>query len=126
MRILAKAKRRARALCAGFLTTSAALAIAISIVEVPAGAVSSISQFPGIDTCDAPSVAQMQAFWSGTPYWNIGIYIGGSMRACAQANLTSSWLQQVGPTGIGWHFMPLWVGPQAPCTSFSDRFSSDP
>jgi hypothetical protein len=127
MRIPGKPRRHARALWAGFLAAFSALAIAISPTAAPpARAASSISQFPGIDACDAPSVAQMQAFWNGTPYWNIGIYIGGSMRACAQANLTSSWLQQVGPTGIGWHFMPVWVGPQAPCTSFGERFSADP
>ena len=27
--------------------------------------------------------------------------------------------------GQGWAFIPTWVGPQAPCTSFSERFSSD-
>jgi hypothetical protein len=41
----------------------------------------------------------------------VGIYIGGSDRACAQPNLTSSWVSQ--QQSAGWHFMPIYVGPQA-------------
>jgi hypothetical protein len=115
------------------IASAAAAAAALAVAApahgpgaVPALASSSISQFPGVDTCAAPSLAQMQAFWTNTPYYNMGIYIGGALRACQQPNLTPSWLQQAGPSGIGWHFIPLWVGPQAPCTSFSLTFSSDP
>ncbi|PZS38735.1 MAG: hypothetical protein DLM62_12110, partial [Pseudonocardiales bacterium] len=38
-------------------------------------------------------------------------YIGGSDRACAQPNLTASWVSQ--QQAAGWHFMPIYVGPQA-------------
>jgi hypothetical protein len=101
-------------------------AVLLPVASVsPANASYGISQDQGIDTCSAPSVDQMRAYWA-SPYGNIGIYIGGALRACAQPNLTSSWLQQVGPTGIGWHFLPIWVGPQAACTSFSARISYDP
>jgi hypothetical protein len=92
----------------------------------PAYASVGISQHKGFDACSAPSPAQMQGFWNNTPFWNIGIYIGGALRACGQPNLTSSWLQQEGPTGVGWHFLPIWVGPQAPCSGFRTTFSGDP
>lgn len=108
-----------------FLPMVAALATTV-LSASPANASYGISQHKGFDACTAPSVAEMQAFWTNTPFWNVGIYIGGSLRGCAQPNLTSSWLQQVGPQGQGWHFLPIWVGPQAPCSGFSTTFSSDP
>ncbi len=64
----------------------------------------------GFDTCTAPSAAQMQA-WAASPYNTVGIYIGGSERACAQPNLTAAWLSA--RANAGWHFMPLYVGWQA-------------
>ena len=64
----------------------------------------------GFDTCTAPSAAQMQA-WGASPFNTVGVYIGGSERACAQANLTRSWV--TARAASGWHFMPLYVGWQA-------------
>lgn len=64
----------------------------------------------GFDTCTAPSAGQMQA-WSASPFNTVGIYLGGSERACAQPNLTSGWIAARAATG--WHFMPLYVGWQA-------------
>ena len=65
----------------------------------------------GFDTCAAPSNAVMDAWRAHSPYRAIGIYLGGSDRACAQPNLTASWLRR--QAGRGWHFLPLYVGPQA-------------
>jgi Rv2525c-like, glycoside hydrolase-like domain len=65
----------------------------------------------GFDACTAPSVAQMQAWRQQSPYRAIGIYIGGSDRACAQPNLTASWVSR--QQQAGWHFIPIYVGPQA-------------
>jgi glycoside hydrolase-like protein len=64
----------------------------------------------GFDTCAAPSAGQMQA-WGASPYDTVGIYIGGSERACAQRNLTAGWISA--RAQAGWHFMPLYVGWQA-------------
>jgi Domain of unknown function (DUF1906) len=77
----------------------------------------------GLDSCAAPSLSQMSAFWSNTPYSAWGIYIGGEDRACSQPNLTASWVSSV--TAQGWHLLPLWVGPQNPCVSGFDHFSTD-
>ncbi|MFI2206407.1 DUF1906 domain-containing protein [Streptomyces sp. NPDC020192] len=77
----------------------------------------------GFDTCAAPSTSTMNA-WGASPYRAVGVYIGGNSRACAQADLTSSWVSTV--TSNGWHLIPTYVGSQAPCTSFGQRVSTDP
>lgn len=64
----------------------------------------------GFDTCTAPSDDQMQA-WSASPFDTVGIYIGGSERACAQTNLSAGWISA--HAASGWHFMPLYAGWQA-------------
>lgn len=65
----------------------------------------------GFDTCTAPSEAALAAWRAHSPYRAIGIYIGGSDMACAQPNLSSSWLTT--EAAAGWHFFPMYVGPQA-------------
>ena len=64
----------------------------------------------GFDACTAPSTAQMQAWRAQSPYRAVGIGIGGADRACAQPGLTASWVRQ--QQVAGWHFMPIYVGPQ--------------
>jgi hypothetical protein len=75
-----------------------------------AHAYSAISQEKGLDACAAPSSSTMNTWWVNSPYWNMGVYIGGSNRGCAQPNLTSSWVSTV--QGQGWGLLPIWVGPQ--------------
>jgi hypothetical protein len=77
----------------------------------------------GFDTCAAPSTSQMQAWWTNTPWSFVGVYIGGAVRACSQPNLTSSWMNTT--YSQGWRHSLIWVGPQAPCTTFSSRISYD-
>lgn len=83
-----------------------------------AGSAARAGVFSGyaFDACSAPSVASLQA-WTGSPYRAVGVYIGGTNRACNQPNLTASWVQTV--TGMGWSLLPLYVGLQAPCVSQS-------
>jgi hypothetical protein len=68
----------------------------------------------------------MATWRSASPYTSVGIYIGGANRGCAQPNLTRSWVTTV--TGQGWKLLPIWVGPQAPCTTLGSttKISSDP
>lgn len=56
----------------------------------------------------------MQAFWTGSPYYNFYVYIGGSQAVCGPGGVTASWVDQV--TNIGYSLFPVWVGPQAPCS----------
>ena len=76
---------------------------------VPAGATDFTGK--GFDACTAPSAATMATWLRLSPYRAVGIYIGGSDRACAQPDLTASWVSQ--QQAAGWHFMPIYVGPQA-------------
>ncbi|MER7952132.1 glycoside hydrolase domain-containing protein [Streptomyces sp. NPDC096079] len=78
----------------------------------------------GFDTCAAPSQAAMNAWRAGSPYRAVGVYISGSFRGCAQPNLTANWVTS--QTGNGWRLIPIDVGRQAPCTSFSLKMSADP
>jgi hypothetical protein len=66
----------------------------------------------------------MRAFWQDTRWWMWAIYIGGSNRACGNGNVTASWVHT--EVRRGWSLLPIWVGPQPPCTSYRDRFSSGP
>jgi hypothetical protein len=74
----------------------------------------------GFDTCETPSVSAMNIWKTWSPYSTIGIYFGGSLRACANTALNSAtWVNSV--TAQGWRLIPTYVGPQAPCTGFSQR-----
>lgn len=77
----------------------------------------------GFDTCAAPSTAQMQSWWTSTPWSFVGIYVGGNTRACSQPNLTATWMNTTNTQG--WRHQMIWVGPQAPCTTFANRISLD-
>ncbi len=73
----------------------------------------------GFDTCAAPSAAYLSAWLRSSPYRAIGVYIGGSDEACAQPNLTRGWLANA--AAAGWHFMPMYVGPQAEFGELGDH-----
>ncbi|MEV6975579.1 DUF1906 domain-containing protein [Kitasatospora sp. NPDC093806] len=64
----------------------------------------------GFDACAAPDNAAMDA-WLSSPYRAVGIYIGGSKRACRQDNLNAAWVQR--QANNGWRFLPIYVGVQA-------------
>ena len=75
----------------------------------------------GFDICTIPTLAQLQAWWTSSPYKSVNLYIGGSARACANPTLTAAYIAQM--RAQGWTFIPTWVGPQAPCTTFISHFS---
>ena len=54
-------------------------------------------------------------------YASVAIYIGGQEMGCDYGNLSKSWVQAA--EGMGWSLMPTYVGPQAPCNSFSDEIN---
>jgi hypothetical protein len=83
---------------------------------IPLGATSYTGK--GFDACTAPSASAMND-WLASPYRAVGVYIGGGRRACAQPNLTAAWVAQ--QAAAGWHFLPLYVGPQA---AFGDLTST--
>lgn len=83
-----------------------------------AASVATVYTGPGFDACDAPSPQKMSAWTAHSPYHAIGIYIGGANAACAPSsdpNLTPTWLSD--EAVAGWHFIPTYVGLQAPSNS---------
>jgi hypothetical protein len=68
----------------------------------------------GFDTCSAPDQATMDTLRVDSPYWGVGVYIGGAERTCAQPNLTASWVRT--QASRGWHVFPVWAGLQSPCS----------
>lgn len=101
--------------------------VAASLASTPArhaeAASNRLFQRRWFDTCSAPTTAQMLA-WNVSPYYGLGIYVGGVHRACSQPNLTPAWRTYV--LTHGWGLMPIWVGPQLPCSGYANRFSYDP
>jgi hypothetical protein len=100
----------------------------------PSGTSMTISAAPGVgntetfigqgfDRCEIPSLSQMQTWWNSSPYKTVNLYVGGSSRACANNVLSPSYLFRLNQQG--WKFIPTWVGPQAPCTGYPSRMSSD-
>jgi hypothetical protein len=76
------------------------------------------------DACTAPSQWVMDRWLRTSPYLGVGVYIGGSMRACEQPRLTSGWVKR--QTRSGWRLLPIWVGPQASCSHYRGRISPRP
>jgi peptidoglycan hydrolase-like protein with peptidoglycan-binding domain len=75
------------------------------------------------DTCAAPAQEVMDAWRLSSPYSAVGIYLGGENRLCDQPELDADWVRT--QQRRGWHLLPLWVGPQASCSGYADRMSSD-
>ncbi|GAA4079649.1 DUF1906 domain-containing protein [Actinomadura miaoliensis] len=75
----------------------------------------------GFDTCTAPSLAAMAA-WRRS-YKVANMYIGGAARACAQPNLNRAWVRNV--RRMGYRLIPTYVGLQAPCTRYRQRFAPE-
>ena len=67
-----------------------------------------------LDACNAPKIESLAA-WLASPYRALGIYIGGSNRACENPQITPEWTSAAVATG--WNLIPLYVGLQAPCVS---------
>ena len=75
------------------------------------------------DTCEAPSIDAMRAWHGTSPYSSVAVYIGGPMRACANAALDGpGWISTV--LQDGWGVIPVYVSPQAPCTDYRARIST--
>ena len=69
----------------------------------------------GFDACAAPSITTMSKWRATSVFTRVGVYIGGANKGCAQPNLTAGWVSVA--AAQGWGILPLWVGPQAPCSA---------
>ncbi|WP_328955732.1 DUF1906 domain-containing protein [Kitasatospora purpeofusca] len=71
------------------------------------------------DACTAPPLETMRAWRDSSPYGAVGIYTSGSQRGCAQPRLGADWVRQA--RAMGWRFLPVHVGLQAPCSELSRK-----
>jgi len=96
----------------------------VARATAPGGWTFVLDDYQGFDTCITPSTDATSAWWSSTQYYYIGIYMGGADFApsCDNSALTASWVSTV--ASQGWSFIPLWVGPQAPCWTSGGPFQT--
>ncbi|MFB6894362.1 DUF1906 domain-containing protein [Kitasatospora sp. NPDC056327] len=71
------------------------------------------------DACTAPPPETLRAWRDASPYGALGIYTSGSQRGCAQPRLTADWVRQA--RAMGWRFLPVHVGLQAPCSELKRK-----
>jgi len=104
---------------------AAAVAQPTSAPPVTPTGTPTVTQGAGFDACAAPSRAAMRA-WSrsSAPYQAVGIYIGGLNRGCPYGHLSAAWVGAV--RGYGYHFIPTYVGRQAPCSKVGTKISTNP
>ncbi|WBP87978.1 DUF1906 domain-containing protein [Kitasatospora cathayae] len=74
---------------------------------------------PAFDACAAPGPETLRAWRAASPYGAVGIYVSGSQRGCPQPRLTADWVRQA--RAMGWRFLPVHVGLQAPCADPSRK-----
>lgn len=79
---------------------------------------------PALDQCLLPTTTQMQTWWNNSPYRITNVYIGGGMLYHGCSVPDRNWIETV--RAQGWGVIPTWVGPQAPCSGYHLRMSSDP
>ena len=98
-----------------------------SLVVTPDSS-SPVTGVMGFDACSLATVAQLQTWWTSSPYKTVGVYIGGDEFACSSglSSLTPSYVSSV--LSQGWEIVPIWVGPQGVQTStnFTYTISSTP
>lgn len=108
----------------------AGLVVASALSATPATAATRVTpgDFTGLafDTCDTPDSATMDAWRTGSPFWGVGVYLGGVATTCDRQNLSSAWVDR--QTRRGWRILPIWVGPQPVCTTvdYKADIAADP
>ena len=87
------------------------------------GAVPLVMQM-GFDKCEILTTPQMQDWYTNSPYRAVGAYIGGISRACTNVGFTPSWAAST--LAQGWGIIAIWVGPQAPNSTFAHKLTGVP
>lgn len=84
-----------------------------------------------MDAASAPPLSTMQAWQApGTTLYDaIGVYVPvgtglDSRYDKTQSNLTPGWVSSV--IAGGWHVLPIYVGPQYACSTYTNTMSKDP
>ncbi len=90
----------------------------------PGVAASPLVMQMGFDKCEILTTSQMQDWYTNSPYRAVGAYIGGISRACTNLGFTQSWAATV--LAQGWGIIGIWVGPQAPNSTFAHKLTGVP
>jgi len=108
--------------------------------ELTPGSGTVVSTSAGLEMSCAPDTADMQTWWTHSPYQDYGVYLGGCDVYCVSPTgqdtcgaswhagtsktvdtyLTPAWYTSV--TKMGWGIIPIWVGPQAPCIANASSY----
>lgn len=78
----------------------------------------------GFDMCELGGEEDLRRWMEASPYRAVNLYIGGALRLCPNRQLDALLLESLSLQG--WTFIPTWVGPQAPCTRFREKFDLNP
>lgn len=94
------------ALIASQMVASAPTALAV-------GAPTSYQYHQGFDTCEALSDGDLSAWWSSTPNWTVGLYLGGADGAAVgcTAHGSGPWNYAI---GLGYGVEAFWYGAEMP------------
>ncbi|MFT4264709.1 MAG: DUF1906 domain-containing protein [Nocardioides sp.] len=81
-----------------------------------------------MDTATTPTLAQVKAWQASSPYDAIAVYIPEKSAYDVrydktQTNLTADWVREV--RAGGWQVLPIYVGLQASCSSYSKKMSAN-
>ncbi|CAM3806482.1 glycoside hydrolase domain-containing protein [Nocardioides zeicaulis] len=124
---------RARALSVTVLAVLSAMVATILATAAPSAAAGRSDGLSGyaFDARCAPTQEQMDAWLTASPFWAAGVYIGGSTASCrttatdpGQPHLDATWVAR--QRAAGWRVLPIWVGPQASCSTYPDRIDPAP
>ncbi|WP_435742511.1 glycoside hydrolase domain-containing protein [Nocardioides sp. SYSU DS0663] len=130
----ARAFARVAAAVTALVAGVAGVALASPAVAAPTPAPTP-GNFSGyaFDARCAPTQEEMDAWLAHSPFWGAGIYLGGSMMSCGsgtgdpgQQHLDATWVRR--QSAAGWRLLPIWVGPQASCSTrdFADDIDPEP
>jgi len=82
-----------------------------------------IYQGHAFDACEIPTLAQLNTWYSKSPYRAVNAYIGGISRLCANTPLSSTYFRNMYQQG--WRFILTWVGHQSSCSGLRYPFPDD-
>jgi hypothetical protein len=136
--LLSRARSRARSHTRSAVRTRLTAGIAAGLTAVlAAGALAvpaeaarvSPGDFTGFafDSCTTPDQATMDTWLKTSPFWGVGVYIGGAeLSDCTRASglVDSGWVTR--QSRRGWRVLPIWVGPQASCSTRDFDTDIDP
>ena len=91
----------------------------------PSALPSKVSIFTGqgFNRCELADLGILQNWKESSPFGVMTLWMGGVSRQCNNSQLSADAVTSL--HNMGWKFVPIWSGPQAPCSTFASKMSSD-